>query len=68
MCRAWVNEMTAIITSDELAKDVSAAEALINRHKEHKAEIDTRQKDFNKFTQTGKALIAEKHFLSDEVW
>lgn len=65
--RAWCNEMTAMITSDELAKDVSSAEALLNRHKEHKAEIDTRQKDFSKFTQRGKALIADKHFLSSEV-
>ena len=59
--------MTAIITSDDLAKDVASAEALIARHKEHKAEIDTRLKDFNRFSMTGKQLIADEHFLSQEV-
>ena len=65
--RAWCNEMTARITSDELAKDVSGAESLISRHKENKAEIDARQKDFTRFTQTGHKLISDGHFLSEEV-
>ena len=59
--------MMAIITTDDLAKDVASAEAQINLHKEHRKEIDTRAKDFSRFTQTGKNLIAKKHFLSDEV-
>ena len=59
--------MMAIITSDDLAKDVAGTETMISRHKEHRAEIDTRLKDFTKFTQTGQALIADGHFLSDEV-
>ena len=65
--RAWCSEMMAIITSDDLAKDVAGTETMISRHKEHRAEIDTRLKDFTKFTQTGQALIADGHFLSDEV-
>lgn len=64
---AWCNEMQARITADELAKDVPGAEALINRHKENKAEIDARLKDFSRFTQKGNALIAEKNFLSSQV-
>ena len=60
--------MMAIITTDDLAKDVASAEAQINLHKEHRKEIDTRAKDFSRFTQTGKNLIAQKHFLSDEVY
>ncbi len=59
--------MMAIITSDDLAKDVASAEAQINLHKEHRKEIDTRAKDFSRFTQTGKNLIEKGHFLSDEV-
>ena len=65
--RAWLQEMTAIITSDELGRDVSSAEALINRHKEHRAEVDTRLKDFSRVSMTGKQLIADGHFLSQEV-
>lgn len=59
--------MTAVITSHELARDVSSAEAMISHHKEYKAEIDTRTKDFQRFTQHGRTLIAEKHFLSNQV-
>jgi spectrin beta len=59
--------MTARITSDDLARDVTGAEALISRHKENKAEIDARQKDFTKFSQTGHKLISDGHFLSDEI-
>ena len=57
----------AIIRSDELAKDVPGAEALVSRNKEHKSEIDAHQEAFTKFTLTGQALIANGHFLSEEV-
>jgi spectrin beta len=59
--------MLARLTADELAKDVAGAEALIVRHKENKAEIDTRVKEITRFTQRGNALIAEKNFLASEV-
>lgn len=59
--------MQARITADELAHDVAGAETLLNRHRENKAEIDARLKDFTRFTQKGKALIADRNFLSTEV-
>jgi len=59
--------MLARITADDLAKDVSGAEALICRHKENKTEIDARVKDITRFTQRGKALIADKNFMASEV-
>ena len=33
---SWVHDMKAIISADELAKDVAGAEALLERHQEHK--------------------------------
>jgi hypothetical protein len=33
---SWINDMKAIISADELAKDVPGAEALLERHQEHK--------------------------------
>lgn len=33
---SWMNDMKAIIQADELAKDVAGAEALLERHQEHK--------------------------------
>ena len=59
--------MMAIITSDDLAKDLPAAEAMIVRYKEHKAEVDSRQEAFTKFKDTGQYLINNGHFLSEEV-
>ncbi|XP_070576983.1 spectrin beta chain, non-erythrocytic 5-like isoform X4 [Ptychodera flava] len=64
---AWVSEMMAMITSDELAKDVAGAEALIARHMEHKAEIEARTGSINEFTQNGQQLIDNGHFLADEI-
>jgi len=64
---SWCNAMHARITADELARDVSGAEALISRHKENKMEIDARVKDITRFTQKGKALIADKNFMASEV-
>lgn len=36
---SWINDMKAIIQADELAKDVAGAEALLERHQEHKVVI-----------------------------
>ena len=33
---SWVTEMKALINADELANDVAGAEALLDRHQEHK--------------------------------
>ena len=41
--RAWINELLAKITAPELAKDVAGAEALLARHAEYQAELQTRQ-------------------------
>lgn len=36
---SWINDMKAIISADELAKDVAGAEALLERHQEHKVSV-----------------------------
>lgn len=38
---SWVTEMKALINADELANDVAGAEALLDRHQEHKVIIVT---------------------------
>ena len=35
---SWIQDMKAIISADDLAKDVAGAEALLERHQEHKVE------------------------------
>ncbi|KAL4689789.1 hypothetical protein H8959_012580 [Pygathrix nigripes] len=36
---SWVTEMKALINADELANDVAGAEALLDRHQEHKVSL-----------------------------
>lgn len=57
--RAWISEMIAKVTSPELAQDVAGAEALISRHMEHRAEINSREEAFSQFYTTGNALIKQ---------
>lgn len=33
---SWISDIKAIISADEMAKDVAGAEALLERHQEHK--------------------------------
>lgn len=64
---AWINEMLAKITAPDLAKDVSGAEMLITKIKEHQTEVESRHDAFEKFYKDGQKLIDQKHFLSNEV-
>ncbi|PVD25646.1 hypothetical protein C0Q70_13305 [Pomacea canaliculata] len=64
---AWISEMQAIITADELARDLPTAESMMVRYKEHTAEVESRQDAFEKFRNTGNDFIAKHHFLSKEI-
>ncbi|KAH0615580.1 hypothetical protein JD844_005026 [Phrynosoma platyrhinos] len=64
---SWVTEMKALINADELANDVAGAEALLDRHQEHKGEIDAHEDSFKSTDESGQALLAAGHYASDEV-
>ncbi|KAJ8953156.1 hypothetical protein NQ318_017183 [Aromia moschata] len=64
---SWINDMKAIISADELAKDVAGAEALLERHQEHRGEIDAREDSFIATTEAGRQLLEKGHYASDEV-
>ncbi|XP_066294882.1 spectrin alpha chain, non-erythrocytic 1-like isoform X29 [Branchiostoma lanceolatum] len=64
---SWCNEMRALVSADELAKDVPGAEALLDKHQEHKGEIDAREDSFRTTAEAGQGLLEENHFASDEV-
>ena len=53
--------------SDELAKDVNGAEALLERHAEHKSEIDAREDSFRATAEAGQMLLDSGHYASEEV-
>merc|ERR550519_2731185 len=64
---SWISDMKSVISADELAKDVSGAEALLERHQEHKSEIDAREDSFRATAEAGKMLLESGHYASDEV-
>ena len=59
--------MKALLSADELAKDMSGAEAMLQRHRERKGEIDAQEDSFKAATQFGQSLISSGHFASEEV-
>lgn len=64
---SWINGMKAIISADELAKDVAGAEALLERHQEHKGEIDAREDSFAVTNESGRQLLEREHYAAAEV-
>jgi len=64
---AWVSSMLAVVSSDELAKDASGAEGLLERHQELRTEIDARGAAFSAFEAFGGQLLVKQHFASAEI-
>ena len=65
--RSWVSDIRALVVADELAKDVAGAEAIIQRHKERKEEIDAQDDSFKASSQFGQNLISSGHYESEQV-
>lgn len=59
--------MKALVSADELAKDVAGAEAITQRHKERKEEIDAQDDSFKASSQFGQSLISSGHYKSEQV-
>jgi spectrin alpha len=64
---SWVNDTKAVISQDELAKDVNGAEALLERHAEHKSEIDAREDSFRATAEAGQMLLDSGHYAASDV-
>lgn len=62
--KQWLDTTTAQVRSTETAPDVAGAEALIDRHKELKAEIDVRAPRLQKLDSFGKHFIDANHYAS----
>lgn len=63
----WAVDMEAHLSSDELAKDVSGAEALVERHSEFKGEIEARKDSFANVQRIGNDLIQQEHYAGKEI-
>ncbi|XP_077298885.1 alpha spectrin [Arctopsyche grandis] len=64
---SWMSDMQTIISADELAKDVAGAEALLERHQEHKGEIDARGDSLGACLSAGHELVDSGHPAATEV-
>ena len=64
---SWMHDMEETICSEEPARSVSGAEALISKHNEYKAEIDARQDSMMQISKAGRKLIQQTHYASTEV-
>lgn len=64
---SWISGRKAVISADELAKDVAGAEALLERHQEHRGEIDAREDSFKTTTEAGRQLLERKHYAAAEI-
>ena len=60
--------MEETICSEEPARSVPGAEALISKHNAHKAEIDMREESLGQVAKTGRKLIQQTHYATAEVW
>ncbi|XP_026324056.1 spectrin alpha chain isoform X2 [Hyposmocoma kahamanoa] len=64
---AWINSMMALVSSDELANDVTGAEALLERHQEHRTEMDARAGTFQALELFGQQLLQSGHYASVDI-
>jgi spectrin alpha len=64
---SWTNSMIVQVSSDELAKDVPGAEALLERNHEHCMQIDARGETLQDFKDFGTQLIQNGNYESDNI-
>ena len=63
----WALGMEAQLSSDALAKDLSDAEALVERHSEFKSEIDARKDSLANVQRIGNEFIQQDHYAKSDI-
>lgn len=63
----WISGMSQLVSSNELANDVTGAEALLERHQDYRTEIDARSGTFQAFEQFGDQLVQNRHYASEDI-
>ena len=63
---SWITDMTATINAEDVQTilDVSASQALLERHGENKGEIEARQDSFDKVQAEASSLIGQEHYAA----
>ena len=63
----WAKEVETEMVVDKCVRDVVGVDLLCVRHDEVRAEIEARQDTFVDVLDTGKVLLSNKHYASDDV-
>ncbi|TNM85628.1 hypothetical protein fugu_007899 [Takifugu bimaculatus] len=63
----WMEDVIRLIEAQEVPRDVSSVELLMNNHQGIKAEIDARNDIFTSCIELGKTLLARKHYAAEEI-
>ena len=63
----WMKAMQALMTSEQLPRDVPGCEALARRHDEYNVEMQGRKSHIDEFTRQGRQMIHSGHVLSQEI-
>lgn len=63
----WMEDVVRQMNTSEKPRDVSGVELLMNNHQSLKAEIDTREDNFDACLSLGKELLARNHYASSDI-
>ncbi|XP_059505307.1 spectrin beta chain, non-erythrocytic 5 isoform X2 [Stegostoma tigrinum] len=64
---AWVNEMDALLDSEEQARGILGTEQLCKQHDEYKCEIDKQRPKYQELRSAGNELRGNTHVMLEEV-
>ncbi|CAI4223262.1 unnamed protein product [Auanema sp. JU1783] len=63
----WMKKMQALMTSEQLPRDVKGCEALARKHDEYNLEMQGRKGHVDDFISKGKNMIQNGHVLAQEI-
>ena len=63
----WSKQVQSDMLAEESVRDVSSVQMLQEQHNQLKAEIDAREDNFSSVVATGRGMIENGHFASQEV-
>uniref|UniRef100_H2Y4N3 Uncharacterized protein n=1 Tax=Ciona savignyi TaxID=51511 RepID=H2Y4N3_CIOSA len=64
---SWCDDIESRITADELAHDVSGAEALVDKHQEHRKSAVAQEEKIGSVNDVANRLIERGHYAQDEI-
>ncbi|XP_077975326.1 spectrin beta chain, non-erythrocytic 1-like isoform X4 [Styela clava] len=64
---AWCREKESVLTSDDIGRDLTSVQSLLNKHKALEDEMAGRKMIKDQSIKAGELLLEQEHFASDEI-